>query len=187
MNHFLGKRVGYFLLLLIFTPASFAGIILAELEQIDDTSWLANYSLSNTLSTKFDQFTIYFQQGYYENLSLVSAPSDWDPLIIQPDPALPGDGFFDALSLGLPLQPGESFGGFSVSFDWLGLDGPGQQWFQLIDSFSFEVLYTGFTQVQGVVTPVNEPSSLMLFIVALFSLYLIRRKAHQPEAKFLAA
>lgn len=185
MINFLGKRVGYFLLLLVFAPATFAGVILAELEKLDETRWMANYSLTNTLTTEFDQFTIYFQHGSYENLSLVAAPSDWDPLVIQPDPLLSGDGFFDALSMGSPLLPGDSLSGFSVAFDWAGSGDPGSQWFELIDSFSFDVLYSGLTQVQDVVAPVSEPTGLSLSIIGLISLLMLRRKACQTRTNIL--
>ena len=43
--------------------------------------------------------------------------ADWDVIAVQPDPALPADGFFDALA----LSPGASLSDpFAIAFVWLG-------------------------------------------------------------------
>ena len=68
-------------------------------------------------------------------------PANWDVLVIQPDLALPDDGFLDALALvdNPPLgQP------FLLSFVWLKSGSPGTQTFELYDTTSgFQILPGG--------------------------------------------
>jgi hypothetical protein len=129
------------------------------------------YSVTNdTLAVDIEEFTIFFEVGLYENLSATSTPADWDPLVIQPDTAIPDDGFYDALALVSGISPSDTLGGFGVSFDWLGSGTPGAQFFEVVDPITFAALDSGTT------TPVPEPATLLLLGSGLVSLACFRKR-----------
>ncbi|NNF15749.1 MAG: hypothetical protein HKN70_03325, partial [Gammaproteobacteria bacterium] len=92
-------------------------------------TWRYDYSVTNdTLGVDIDEFTIYFDHNFYANLSTVAdAPPGWDSIVIQPDPGLPDDGFYDSLALIAGIAPGETLSGFSVTVDYFGAGLPGAQ------------------------------------------------------------
>jgi len=132
-----------------------------NLTNIAGNTWEYTYTVSNdTLGIAIEEFTTFFAVGDYQNLVATATPVDWDPLVIQPDPGLSDDGFYDALDLtAVGIAVGDSLGGFSVQFDFLGTGTPGNQHFVIIDPITFDVLDSGFTQVSAV--PV--PAALWLF------------------------
>ena len=129
---------------------------------------------NDSLAFAIEEFTIFFDLGLYENLAVSSSPADWDSIVIEPDPLLPDDGFFDALALSSGILPGDTQDGFSVSFDWLGVGAPTDgQYFEVIDPTSFAVLDQGTTILATSPSPVPEPSTLLLFTggLLLMNLY----------------
>ena len=125
-----------------------------------------------------------FDVGVYENLAVVSSPADWDSLVFDPDPSIPDDGLFDSLALGDLLSPGATLSGWSVSFNLLVGDTPGDQFFEFYDPLSFpdiDVISSGFTTLAA--TPVPEPSTLGLFAAGLLSLAAIRRRKSENSAR----
>lgn len=139
------------------------------------TSWRYDYTVDNSApSIGFDQFTIYFDPGLYSGLAGPTAPTDWDPIAIEPDPGIPDDGFFDALNMGAPLAGGQSLGGFSVTFNWLGAGAPGAQPFDLLDSFSLRVVASGRTGSPNI-RPMPVPGSVFLSGLGLGLLFVSRR------------
>lgn len=156
------------LILLLSLSSSYATTIIYGVTNITGNTWEYTYNVANdTLGIDIEEFTIFFDAALYENLSVTSAPTDWDPLAIQPDPALPDDGFYDALALVVGIAPGDSLGGFGVQFDFLGTGAPGSQFFEVIDPFTFATLDSGFTQA------IPLPAAIWLFgsgMLGIFSL-----------------
>ncbi len=129
--------------------------------------WQYTYTVTNeSLAVGVEEITLWFAFDKYENLAITTPdpPSSlWDEILVQPEPLLHFDGYYDALTLGSGIPVGQSVGGFSVAFDWLGAGVPGPQPFDIVDPDTFATLHTGTT------TP--EPAGLLL----LASLLLVRR------------
>jgi hypothetical protein len=164
-----------------------AGIIEYDVTNVSGSTWRYDYTVTNnTLASGLSQFTIWFALNLYESLAIVASPASWDSIVAQPDPILPDDGFFDSLSLGLPLALDASASGFSLSFTWLGTGTPGAQAFDFIDAATFEPVESGNT-VRRVIpdpdpdpTPVPEPAIALLFAAGLAATTIItrRRRVH---------
>ena len=154
---------------LFFSNAASATLIETQLVNVTGNTWQAEYTISNTtLGTAIEEFVVYYTLGLYENVSAVSAPTDWDPLIAQPDAFIPDDGFYDVLALGAGIGVNQSLSGFVVSFDWLGSGQPLMaQSFEILDPISFTVLDTGLTQINTVPEP---PIVALLGFLALLVL-----------------
>jgi hypothetical protein len=137
--------------------------------------------LNDTLSVDIEEFTIFFEEGLYDNLTVTTSPLNWDPFVINPDPLIPDDGFYDALAIFSGISPGDQLGNFSVNFDWLGTGSPGAQYFEIINPFSFDVLASGNTEIAVTASaPVPEPSTILLFASGLGILAAIGRKRTKP-------
>jgi len=135
-------------------------MIVYDVENLFANRWEYTYTVSNdTLGSDIEEFTIYFEQGLYDNLLITTPLATWDELVVDPDVILgfPEDGFFDALALGPGIAPGDDQTGFSVSFDWLGTGTPGQQAFEIVDPTTFAVMDSGFTRA------IPEPGAALLF------------------------
>jgi len=131
--------------------------------------WQYSYDVTNiSLTPAIEEFTIWFDYELYDNLAVVmpDTPAGWDQVVWQPEPVLEDDGGYDALALTLGIGTGESVSGFSVSFDWLGIDKPGSQLYEIIDTLTFETIDSGWT--------IPEPATLLL--LGLGGVMLRRRK-----------
>jgi PEP-CTERM motif-containing protein len=165
------------LALLASASTASAGIITYDVANLGGTSWRYDYQLTNdALPLPVDEFAIYFDVSLYRDLRDAAGPAGWDLLVAQPDPALPDDGFLDALALLQPLAPGATLGVFSITFEFLGAGAPGAQAFQFLDSSTFEVLDAGVTHLRAP-SSVPEPSSLVLLLIALAALGLNASRA----------
>jgi len=155
-----------------------ATVITYEATHLSGDSWRYDYSLANdSLSAPLDEFTLFFDRDLYANLTDLIGPAGWDGLIAQPDPLLPDDGFIDFLALDGGLAAGDSLGGFSVVFDWLGLDVPGSQPFDILDSLTFTVVDSGLTTLRAAApTSVPEPATFGLLAFALAGACVARRR-----------
>ena len=153
-----------------------ATLITSDLVQLDTNTWQSTYKITNdTLPFDIEEFSIYFDFSLFENLVATGAPPDWDPLVIQPDAGLPDDGFYDALALAVGVIPGDMLSGFMVEFDYLGVDIPPSQAFDILDPFNFDLLDSGeviFTSV----TELSVPAPATLGLLAIGLLGLTRRK-----------
>lgn len=150
-----------------FLTSAQATTITADVIHVGGSTWEYTYSVSNdSLSNDIDEFTIFFDLNLFENLVDTSTPEGWDPLIIQPDPALPDDGFYDVLALTAGIAPGGTLGGFGVQFDFQGTGTPGTQTFYIVDPSTFAILDSGLTQV----TAVPVPAAVWLFGSGLMGL-----------------
>lgn len=136
-------------------------------------SWILDLTLvADGSPTEVRGFSAYFADGPFADLLLLGSAASWDSLVIQPDAALASAGFLDAQLLSGPgLMPGQSLGGFSVQFSYLGSGRPPELPFEIVDA-GYQVLYSGITTP---VTPVPEPASPVLLLLGLGAWGLARR------------
>jgi hypothetical protein len=131
-------------------------------EELAGGRWQYNYEVANiSLTVPIEEFTIWFQYGLYDNLSVetppVLPPGGWDEIVIQPEPVLEDDGAYDAKALGLGIEIGHTARPFAVSFNWLG-DAlmPGSQFYEIIDPKTLETIDSGMTKI------IPEPGTMVL-------------------------
>jgi len=143
-------------------------------EELAGGRWQYNYEVANiSLTVPIEEFTIWFEYGLYEKLSVetppVLPPGGWDEIVIQPEPVLEDDGAYDAKALGLGIEIGHTARPFGVSFNWLG-DSimPGSQFYEVIDPVMLETIDSGMT------TLIPEPATMVL--LGLGGLVLRRKK-----------
>ena len=173
----------FILLFLNFSTAS-AAIITANLINTSGSSWQAEYTVENdTLKSDIEEFTIWFDVGLYENISIVSTPADWSPLVVQPDASIPDGGFYDASISGAGISSGSDLGGFTVEFDWIGGSASMSQFYEIIDPSTFDTLEFGYTDTviettSSTASPIPEPSSIALFLLG-FAGFAFSRKFYK--------
>lgn len=145
--------------------------ILYDCTDLGSGRWQYNYRVRNiSLTEEIEEFTIWFGYGFYDNLTIetLNPPAgNWDEIILQPDPMLSDDGGYDALTNALNIGIGQSVSGFAVSFDWLGTGDPGTQYYEIIDSDTFETIEDGYTEL------IPEPATLLLLGLGVI---VLRRK-----------
>jgi len=164
------KIIALSVLMLSWYGSAQAAVITFASTSLGGNRWLFEYTVSASASEPaIEEFTIYFAPGRYSNLAVESSPGGWDSIVVQPDDAVPADGFFDSLTLGKSIGPGESESGFSVSFDFLDTGTPGRQRFDIVDPISFSSVFSGMTNLADTAPPsdVPEPGIIFLFAVGL--------------------
>jgi len=126
------------------------------------------YSVTNdTLGVPIRQFTIWFDVELYDNLIITTQDplaSEWNEIILEKT----GFGLpvgYDALADEGGVPPSQTVGGFLVRFDWVGLDIPGPQFFEIIDPLTSETMDSGYT--------IPEPASIL--VLGFGSFVLLRR------------
>ena len=158
-------------LLLCAMSAAHATSIGYTATSLGGTQWRYDYTVSNnTLAVPIEEFTLFFVPGMYRKLLDVSTAPGWDLLLVQPDPAIPDNGYLDALALAGGIAPGASAAGFSVTFDYLGVGRPGTQLFVILDPVSFLEIDTGGTQA------VALPSTPCLLLAGMLAMLCLRRR-----------
>ena len=174
----LDSRLLLLAVLLAGASSAHATVIEYDATHISANQWRYDYSVTNdTLATPIDEITLWFDLGPFASLVSPVSPADWDGLVAQPDPALPDDGFYDALALNGGIDPGETLSGFSVLFDWSGAGTPSSQFFEIVDAVTFAVIDSGFTRARAAPpTAIPEPAAPLLMIWALAALALCRRR-----------
>lgn len=148
-----------------------------EVAELGSGKWRYSYDVTNiSLTQEIREFTIWFDYELYKNLATQTPEplkSSWDEIVIQPEPVLQDDGFYDALTLTSGIGQGQTVSGFSVSFDWLGTGQPGSQFYEIIDPATFETLDSGWT--------IPEPTTLLL--LGLGCLVLNRKRVRHEKAQ----
>ena len=142
--------------------------------------WAYDYFVSGQTFLENQGFSIFFNPAQYASLAVTAMPSaDWDVIALQPEPALPDDGLYDALA----LVSGASLANpFTVTFRWLGgADlAPGAQTFtvnQFDSAGALSVLETGRTVALENPATVPEPSTLALIALGAIG-FAARRRSH---------
>lgn len=147
---------------------SYKAVNLADTTPGEDL-WQYSYTVGDYSFDMDYGFTIYFDYFLYSNLE-DPAPyvnDDWDPIVWQPDTAIPDDGAYDALALENAASLADPF---VVSFVWLGSEVPGSQFFEVYDP-DFNIIRSGET------APVPEPATLLLVGSGLLGLAGLRKRA----------
>ena len=158
------------IIFLLFTNV-FAGTvkITYETAELGAGRWEYTYDVMNiSLTEEIKEFTMWFDYGFYDNLavSTPATPTGWDQIVWQVEPVLEDPGGYDALATNLKIAMGTNLGGFSVTFDWLGIGEPGSQYYEIIDPVTFGTIESGYT--------VPEPTTCLLLLSG--ALLLRRRK-----------
>jgi hypothetical protein len=156
--------------LLLGSGLAHATTINYSVADLSGNTWSYEYSVTNdTLGLYLTEFTVYFDRNLYSDLAVGASPVNWSPLVAQPDPALPADGFYDALSFDIGLAPGGQLGGFVVDFNYLGSGAPASQKFDIVDSSvsPIALLDSGVTQPAAAGVSVPESDSTALLAIGL--------------------
>lgn len=142
---------------------------------LGESRWRYDYAIHNdSLDSALQEFTLYFNDSLYANLSDESTAAGFDLLLIQPDTAIPAAGIFDGLALQGGIAAGAWLDGFSVSFDYLGQGTPASQLFSIVDPSTFIELDTGLTSRAAV--PIPAPATLALVLLGLAGVAVQRRR-----------
>lgn len=152
---------------LLMSFSSRAVLIEYQLTDLGGGQFQYDYTVTNnSLAAGLEGFSVYFDVDSSSNLLVNDSPVDWDSIVFQPDPLLPDDGIFDTFYLNMPLALGETLGGFSVVFDWIGQLAPSEQFYDIFD-INFDIVASGTTLDINRQVPVPEPSPLLLLGVGL--------------------
>ena len=165
--------------LLLLATNAVADTIEYTIENLGGSSWQYNYTVINTGADALEAFAVYFDFGVYENLDLISSPADWDPLVIQPDLGLPDDGFVDSLAFAAGVAPGEMLGGFSVSFDFLETGTPGDQFFDIFDLNTVDIMAVASLR-ESMSLRCPNPLLSGLFAIGLFLMLTFAKRRRRP-------
>ena len=189
MKHFFKFAIAMFFAFFLIRPAVAVSISYTLDFNENTNSGQYNYTISNDSALYLDAFSIYFDYGLYEGLSVKSLPADWDALTTQPVDydewgQFPGELILWSKS-GIGLAPEELLTGLSVSFDWLGeAEVPGSQWFdvfilnpvtgepEVVDSLGAET---------SDVSVVPEPQTLMLLGTGILALAAYHRRSRSRK------
>jgi hypothetical protein len=146
--------------------------------------WENDYTLTGFSFVQYEDFQLLFDPAVFQQLlNGVAIPSsDWDLLLVQPDPNIPDNGVYDMMALG----NGPSFSGpFSVQYTLLGSTPPTSQVYRVVQLDSNgnvvgDPLETGLAL--GPSGAVPEPSSLQLYTIAVLGVVVLRAVRRRGRA-----
>ncbi|WP_082439549.1 MULTISPECIES: PEP-CTERM sorting domain-containing protein [unclassified Massilia] len=164
-------------LIALVTLPSYATVITYKTQLTTGNNYTTTYTVTPSPDElPISEFTIYFDYNSYANLVLSSSPAGFDSLLVQPDTALPSDGFLDVLALTGGIVFTSPQGGFSVSYLYTGTGTPGSQRFDIIDSTTFETISSGFTSASSP-NDIPEPGTLALFTLGAAGISCLTRRS----------
>lgn len=150
-----------------------ATVVNGDFTNASGIAWTVDIKVNNDGTLPLvGNFTVFFDYGSASNLVLVSSPSNWDTLVLQPDDGLASAGYLDSLPLGSAnsLANGESISGFKVKFDWSSGVSPSRFLYSINDQ-NFLPLETGSTTPS--LSNVPEPASGYIFAIGLAMIMLL--------------
>jgi hypothetical protein len=178
--------LGLFLIFLAFPGSAQATTIQFTATDLSDALgpggdlWQYSYVVSEFAFPMNDDFGILFSPSLYRDLENPPPPvTDWDILTLQPDPALPADGLYDALAL---VDNASLANMFTVRFVWLGGSSttPGSQPFTITE-FDAQGNFVRVVETGQTTSAVPEPGTFVLLgigLVGLLGWSIAMRNAH---------
>lgn len=153
--------------------------VTASLSQVSEIVWQMNLAMTNDdgVPASIREFTLWFPENQFADLSIVASPVGWDSIVAQPDVILASFGFFDSLATGSGLELGQSQSGFSLRFSYLGQGAPtAGMAYQVVDPSTLTVTAQGVTLPAA--TSVPEPASSLQLVIGLaaIGMTVVRRK-----------
>lgn len=155
-------------LLCLHCVSAYATVVEYSVTDLGGSQFEYEYAITNdSLSVPIEQFTVWFDVDLYDNLTITTQEplaSQWNEIILEKT----GFGLpigYDALSQNGGISQGQTVGGFSVAFDWLGAQLLGPQFFEIINPITLETIDSGYT--------IPEPATLLL---VSFGMLALRRK-----------
>lgn len=174
-QHFFKKIFALFILCAAAINSAQAALITSNFSDLGGNQWTVDLTLTNDSDAAgINEFTVYFSELLFSNLSIINSPSAWDSLVVQPDLFLNSAGFFDSFNP-TALALGNSQSGFTVGFTFLGQGAPGALSFDALDA-DFNLLSSGATS--NAPARVSEPSAFLLMIFGFALLVVGRRTRH---------
>lgn len=174
-QHLFKKIIALFILCAAAINSAQAALITSNFSDLGSNQWTVDLTLTNDSDAAgINEFTIYFSELLFSNLSIINSPSAWDSLVVQPDLFLGSSGFFDSYNP-IALALGSSQSGFTVGFTFIGQGAPGALSFDALDA-DFNLLSSGATSTAP--TQVSEPSAFLLMSLGFVFLVLGRRARH---------
>lgn len=156
--------------LLTATGSASAAQVATSFSALGGSDWQLTLSLGNDGSVaSVTGFTAYFSEFLFANVVLVTSPSAWDSIVIQPDRALSSAGFLDAF-IKAPrsgLGASQTQSGFVVRLTYLGTGAPPSLPFEVV-SRSFQPLAAGHSAAAISVIP--ETGTAVLLALGLSAL-----------------
>jgi hypothetical protein len=163
-----------FSILLFFTCAinsAHAALITSNFSDLGSNQWSVDLTLNNNSDAAgINEFTVYFSELLFSNLSVLTSPQAWDSFVAQPDVFLSSPGFFDSYNP-QALALGDTQAGFTIGFTFLGQGAPGALAFDIIGE---DFLPTSSGTSTNAPTHVPEPSALVLMLLGCAVLLLGR-------------
>ena len=169
---------------LIFSGLCSATLITADISNGAQPSYYEfQYNITNDTTDAIDGITLYFDYGLFQNISLVNIPANWD--FFADDPFSLGgfeeSGIVDGFAISAPLAMGQELTSLVVSFEWLGSTDIASyaQSYEIYDAATFN--YVGEGSVALSVSQVPEPSTIVIFALAIILLMTTSVKRRQGD------
>ena len=160
-----------------------AVVIEYEVTELGGDSFRYDYTITNdgSITNNLELFGINFDPTLYDEFSLLpdltgEALDNWDGTILGSGIGLPAA--FDLFAFGPGLATGDTLSGVGIEFTWIGLDLPGSQDFEVFDSFTFDFLGGGFSELRVDEGPIAVPEPPMwTLLMAGLGLLRMRKKS----------
>ena len=153
------------------SPAK-AALITTNFSDLGSNQWTVDLTLANNSDNAgINEFSVYFSELFFSNLSIITSPQAWDSLVFQPDLFLGSTGVFDSYNP-QALAFGSTQAGFTLVFTFLGQGAPSALPFDIIGA---DFLPTSSGTSTNPTVSVAEPSSALLMLLGCVLLGWSRR------------